>query len=550
MRTFKYIFSLVVLFLTFHLYAQQEEVRVVKPYTPTLSGAEKIQLMPSIDDTVSYERSDLEYSIFSKRYETDFTVVPIEAAKMIKPPLEKLYKSQLKLGMGNYLTPLAELRINQVRSSKGNFGFLARHHSMNGQIRLENDQKVAAGFNENQLEFKGKRYTSKRTLTYNAGANYNTYMHYGVDTLYADSVSKENMLHDFLDAHAGIGFKSARADSVHLEYDGSLNYHFFTHAFNQMEHGAVLDVNAEKPFRNFRLGGDLGLSYFGHQVTWDPLLTNQFMIKINPYLSKSTSEWMFRAGFNTYTEIRNGQVLPHFYLQGKFTFNIVKDILVPYFGIDGYEETNNYRKISNENPYIVPGLAVLPTNHKMYVYAGLKGKFTDFLAWNFRGSYSAIDDQYFYATNTNHYFENQFEVLYDDYTVINLHGEFNILPISSLQILLKGNYFYYQMTREQYPWYQPAFDVNLRAMYNLGDKILADAALFVIGPRYYPSLVSGGVPGELGTTVDLNLGVEYRYTKLLSFWARLDNIIAQPYYMWYNYPSYRFRFMLGFTYGL
>ena len=31
------------------LAAQQKEVRVVKPYSPTLSGAEKIQLLPSLD---------------------------------------------------------------------------------------------------------------------------------------------------------------------------------------------------------------------------------------------------------------------------------------------------------------------------------------------------------------------------------------------------------------------------------------------------------------------------------------------------------------------
>ena len=32
--------------------AQQEEVKVVKPYDPTLSGAEKIQLLPDLDDSV------------------------------------------------------------------------------------------------------------------------------------------------------------------------------------------------------------------------------------------------------------------------------------------------------------------------------------------------------------------------------------------------------------------------------------------------------------------------------------------------------------------
>ena len=37
------------------LLAQQEEVRVVKPYSPTLSAAEKIQLLPSLDEDIEYD---------------------------------------------------------------------------------------------------------------------------------------------------------------------------------------------------------------------------------------------------------------------------------------------------------------------------------------------------------------------------------------------------------------------------------------------------------------------------------------------------------------
>ena len=51
-------------------------------------------------------------------------------------------------------------------------------------------------------------------------------------------------------------------------------------------------------------------------------------------------------------------------------------------------------------------------------------------------------------------------------------------------------------------------------------------------------------------TIDANLGLEYRYSKLLSFWARFNNLAAQKYYLYNNYPSYRFRVMLGFTYAL
>jgi outer membrane receptor protein involved in Fe transport len=54
---------------------------------------------------------------------------------------------------------------------------------------------------------------------------------------------------------------------------------------------------------------------------------------------------------------------------------------------------------------------------------------------------------------------------------------------------------------------------------------------------------------EIDPMVDLNLGVEYRYSKVLSGFITLNNILGQRYYHWYNYPSYRFNMMLGITYS-
>jgi len=543
--------SLILLMAISYTYGQQEEVRVVKPYTPTLSGAEKIQLLPRIEDSVSYEQPAFEYSIFSKRYETDYRVMPIKPARMIKPSLDRLYKSELKLGGGNYLTPLAKLRINQLRSSKGTFGVLLGHHSMNGDVRLDNDQKVEGGFNENEFSLYGKRFQRRTVFEYEAGASYNSYVHYGVDTVFADTVNRENFSHPFFNGHAAIGLYSARPDSFHLDYKATLKYDFFTHEFNQMEHGAELDGRISGIVKDFRIGGDVGLRFLNHPGVWDTLFANQFMIKLNPYLSKTSDDWSFRVGINTYTEIRDSLVKPRFYVKGNFSFNIVDEVLVPYMGVDGYQKSFSYRDLTGINPYIVPGLSVTPANHRIYAYLGLKGKITNYLAWNVRGSYRAVDDQHFFVTDTSNELNNQFTVIYDDYTALNLHAELNIAPTASLRVFLKGNYFNYQMSRVEYPWYKSDFDVSLQARYNLGDKILADAGLFMVGPRYYPGKDPAETsPGKINTTIDLNLGLEYRYTRLISFWAKFNNMTAQPYYMWDNYPSYRFRVMLGFTYGL
>ncbi len=530
--------------------AQQEEVRVVKPYTPTLSGAEKIQLLPDLKDTVDYTMPDFEYTLFTKRYNTGFRVIPIKPARMVKMPLDKLYKSELKAGVGNYLTPLLDLRINQLRSSKGSFGLGLRHHSMNGKVKLANDKKIDAGFNENDLSVYGKRYSSYNVFEYKAGGSYSTNLHYGVDTAMIDSVTKPDLLHRYYLGYAGLGFHNTRPDSSHTNYNGTLDYYFFSHGMDQMEHAAELDFHLDHPFRKFHVGGDAGLEYYGHPTDLASALKNHWQVKLNPYFYKKSDEWMFRIGLNTYTEIRNDSLKrPRLYLSGKFSFNIVKDILVPYFGVDGYQQMNTYRGLIDENPYFIPPFEIKPTNYKMLLYAGLKGKITDNLAWNIRGSFSSIEDQYLFVTDTLSELHNAFSVLYEDMSVANVYAEFNIRPTKSLKFLLKGNFYYYEVAPTPHAWYRQNFDAGLQAKYNMGDKILIDGGLFVIGPRYYPSL-TGGDPGKLGTTVDLNLGAEYRYTNLLSFWLKFNNMTAQPYYMWYNYPSYRFRFMLGFTYGL
>jgi hypothetical protein len=227
----------------------------------------------------------------------------------------------------------------------------------------------------------------------------------------------------------------------------------------------------------------------------------------------------------------------------------VREVIVPYFGVDGYLESNNYRSMVEENPYVVPGLSVRPTSHKLIGYAGLKGRITDAFVYNFSGSYSIIDDQYFFVNDTSGLLQNQFTVVYDDITLLRLHGEFSIRPSDNWKLFLKGNYYSYTMVREDHPWNKPSFDISLQARYNMSDKILVNMGIYTVGARYYEDFTRT-TEETLPLTVDANLGIEYRYTKLLSFWIRFNNLAAQKYYLYANYPSYRFRAMLGLTYAL
>ncbi|HDS08148.1 MAG TPA: hypothetical protein ENO05_11040 [Bacteroides sp.] len=535
------------------LSGQQEEVRVVKPYTPTLSGAEKIQLLPSLDEEVAFESPGFTYQLFPKRYDSEFRVEPISAARMVQAPLKKLYKSQLTMGLGNYLTPLAELNISQLRSRRGTFGLNLKHHSMNGKVKLDTEPeklKAAAGFNENMGEVFGNRFLRNAVFEYKAGASYNSYVHYGVDPDLDTVLAREDALHPYFTAAGAIGLHSMHADSLHFNYNTGLGYHYFTHRFDMAEHAGTFDFTFDRSLRAIDIAGDAGFEYYHHEASWDTLVGNQAIIRLNPHVAKGSAEWRFTAGVNIYSEITGGVFTPHFYPRATFQFNIVREVIVPYLGVEGYLESNSLRKTVEENPYVVPGLAIEPVNHKLVAYAGLKGRFSDALAWNLKGSYSIIDNQHYFVNDTSTELKNQFRVIYDDLTMVNVHGEFTIRPSDPWKIFLKGNYYSYLMVREDHPWHHPDFDLSLQVRYNLSDKILVNSGIFAIGPRYYKVFEPGEEPGKLPLAVDANLGVEYRYSNLLSFWANVNNLAAQKYYLYNQYPSYRFRIMLGLSYSL
>lgn len=532
------------------LMGQQEEVRVVKPYSPTLSGAQKIELLPGLDEEIEFEVPDITYSLSPKRYDSEFRVEPIRAARMVKMPLERLYKSQLTLGFGNYLTPLAELNINQLRSRDGTFGVKLKHHSMNGKVELDNGLKAPAGFNENQAEIYGSRFLKQSVFEYSVGADYNSYVHYGIDPGLDSVLNKGDEVHPYFTAQAGVGLHSMHADSLHFNYDGALEYYYFTHDFDQTEHGAKVKFDFDKALKVVDIAGELGGKFYGRSPDWDTVIGNQTHFWINPGIAKGSSQWRFTAGINTHYEISNDVLAFRFYPRGSFQFNMVKKVLVPYFGVDGYLESYGARQIVEDNPYVVPGLTVKPTDHKLIAYFGLKGRFSDAIAYNLKASYSIIDDDYFYVNDSSSVLMNQFTVLYDDVTLGNLHGELTIRPSDSWKFFLQGNYYKYMtMVDLDRPWNKPQFDIRFQARYNMADKIIIDAGLYTIGARYFENfdlLTEETLP----LTVDANLGLEYRYSKLLSFWARFNNLAAQKYYLYHQYPSYRFRVMLGFTYAL
>jgi len=198
----------------------------------------------------------------------------------------------------------------------------------------------------------------------------------------------------------------------------------------------------------------------------------------------------------------------------------------------------------------------------MIVSAGLKGNTG--LSGNYlvSASYSLINDMLFY---TNFVFPdsifapqmgNYFIPLPDEAEVFKIHGEMKGLIGNKISYSGNANWYKYTLTENEFPWGKPPWDGQIGLKYNLRNKIIAGIDATALGERqlmstkYDDTMPPSRDIFKSPFHVNLNVSAEYRYTKILSFWLKLNNIALNPYYEWAYYPSQRFLFLAGFSYSL
>jgi outer membrane receptor protein involved in Fe transport len=182
------------------------------------------------------------------------------------------------------------------------------------------------------------------------------------------------------------------------------------------------------------------------------------------------------------------------------------------------------------------------------VFAGLKGRYSDKIAFNLKASYEKVDSMYFFVNDNTDSLRNKFVPVYDNATLTSLGGEISWQQSEKLQLLMKANYYQYQLVDLKHPWHKPAFEASISADYSLQDKILIGTDVFLTGKRF--AMASDGSSKVLTAYLDANLSVNYRYTKTISFFLKFNNLTASRYQVWNQYPAQRFQFLAGFSYAL
>lgn len=536
----------------------KREVTLYNPYKPSLNETRKKSFLPELNDT-SKIRPDIKYNIETVPYSPEYTISPIKAASLLPDPLPKLYKSYLNAGFGNYLTPLAELSITNERSKKGVIGFYARHFSTNGKIKLQNDQKVFAGYMDNDVSLYGKRFFRDNFLQGSVDYMQKTRNAYGYDTSIVGY--KPDVKFAYKDIGANLTFASLTLDSASYSYDFNVNYDLFFISGYRYQQNIGFTGTMATIFKGFYAGSDIELQYY--KPSAKIYSGGKYIASLSPFIKKSTSQWSFKAGLQLLLDKNMASSAKfHLYPDARFSFNIVPSYLNFFAGLNGNLEINDPKHIIDENPFLVPDtiFKLHNTNQALIISAGLSGNTGLSGSYLLSASYSFVKDMLFYSSAvypdslTWPQRGNLFLPLTDDGEVFRLHGEIGGQINDKLIYTGKVSWYNYTLSKFDYPWNKPMWDAGATFKYNLRNKIIAGADLSLTGKRKLAaSSAKDYVPDikiDEPVHVNLNLSAEYRYTKILSFWVRMNNISFNRYYEWIWYPTQRFQFMAGFTYSL
>jgi hypothetical protein len=527
-----------------------KEVYVVRPYEPTLSDATKYNFLPRSDQFEAVP-PHFEYVVSPKRLESVFEPNLIKPAKTVATSLSKIYKSWLKLGLGNYSTPLAELNISNLRSKDYAYGAYLYHKSSHGNLRLLNNQKVPAGYSIDNVNLYGKRFFPTASLKGNLRFDHKGFNYYGYNTaLFVDSfppIDHNNTKQRTYLLGFDLGLNSTNTDSSYLNYKINASYDYFWDKSKNNESNIIVEGRLDKNLFGLQMGLDLLVDNSKLNSAIDTI--SNTILRFNPWISKRSTDWKFVLGFEAVTDVAD---ISNFYIFPRASLDIIiiENILVPFIGLSGELQKNNYQRLSAENQFIVPGLRLKNTNSNIIAYGGLKGNITSLIRFRADVSYTVYKNMHFFVNDTLLPLQNQFTAVYGDVDLITYHGQLVVQPSADVEVAIEGNYYDYNVFEQEKPWHKPVYDVKLDAEFKLSSKFTMGAGFTVTGTRWVKDYLQPGGMFKIKPVADINMKLNYHYSKVFSLFAEMYNIADRSYLIWNQYPSQRFNFLFGLSYKL
>jgi hypothetical protein len=548
---------------------KSQEIDIIKPYQPILADAIKMPFTAQIEKNKT-EKQPVNYDVPTKLIDIPYVAPTLKPAAMPKDyNKETLPSVYAKVGIGNYYSPFIDLIYTNTKNKNFNYGGEIFNYGAHS-----NDIKTRA-VRQTALTLFGTLYSKKFSATGNIKYENSKRTAYAAEVLgmTADSV----MHYHFNKLSANIQLQNTSDLKLPFEWKSNLNPYYFGRNFygndvffdlNGTNNLHELGFNFNNQFSKRLKSNDQIIVNFNwnwseltiadmftkfnypYKLNNQTLLPETFtqirpskqpdnLVTINPYYRFNRKTWSTELGLNAGFTSGVFILMPHY----ESTKPLIENYLIFYTGWKGWVQKNSYLNLYNQCIHL--SYTDLQNTYSQDSYLGIKG--TDKKRISYNAKFTRLYYQHLgFFVNNDSVRGGELTMKYvDEATILNFHSDISYNQNEKLTISALFDYYnFYKLSKDISAWNFTPLKFQLNGSYKIADKIKVQAsAITWQQPKTLLGTKTVAIHGDL--PLDISLGATYNYTKYLSGFVQVNNILNQQYQTFYGYNSFGLNAMLG-----
>ncbi len=471
-------------------------------------------------------------------------IAPEPAQKEWEEPNLEFYPASIRVGYGNYLSPLIEGRYQSTQSEDWQYATKFFHQSFGkGPVTwMEEESKES----HTELAGNGSYFLEGTELFSSLSLRRDAYRYYGEDLGFVipPTIDFGGPVFDpntQIQGNFILGIRDLEKVG-RIGYEGALVLNGFKDSFAAREQELGFQgKGAYRPSKD--LSGTLALTYFTTDTRdRDYDLTRNYL-SIRPEGNYQWGDFNFTTGFVLVSEndsIEASKPGIRLFPIIKSTYQIRENLKINA-AITGDVQRNTYRSFVQENPFLGPSEQLLNTVTKLSFAAGVEGIVSDKLVYQAGIDLRRQANLHFFV---NSYADTaRFELVYDqEATVFQFNSSVELSLTEKYTLTTQVDFFHYNLAVQQAAWHRPTWIVQMNQRYTPFKKLSLQANLQLMGGLQARGFgVIDTLPlqvevVELPALVDLQLNLDYAVNSRLAVFVTGSNLLNRSNARWMNYP--------------
>ena len=499
-----------------------EEIEVIKDFDARLIDARKLKInaqLPALDSA-------------TRKYTYQVTTQPLDiayASPTIRPLAMKtekqptIYNGFLRGGYGFPNSPLIEAGYNLITKSDANLGIRLRHHSAEDKdLRFQQ-------FSKSYGKIDGSWHrNSALTIQGSAGYRQDDIYFYGYDHRLTE-IEEIDVKRRYKDLNAEVRIANTERLQGDINYSVSAQYYKLKDSYANNEQGMLLAFAGEKWIKSQH---PVLLEVITDFSTLDDIRKrdlNNFFFK--PSFTFQQETFSLKLGGNLALHKDDYHLFPE--IEG--SAKILGDRLSAFAGWNGTLVKNNFRTLSDYNPFIHTRIDSIGNTEVNHLYGGVKGRVKIF-SFEGRLGYKMTEKLALYGVPEGEQIP-KFQPIYDDVDIFHIEGAVTASPMDKLEAGFTITKNFYNLETQEEAWHLPGLETNVFASYlTMEDNLRLRADIFFVDGVYGKDL--DGDAEKLNAVFDVSLSADYYVTENIGAFVKVNNLAGTKWMRWQDYPSF------------